>query len=55
MARFQVATGLFGNPKLGAAGKTLLGPGSQKIHDSLTPDDRTGFDAGVTYLAQKYV
>lgn len=33
-----------------------MGPGSQKIDDSLTPDGRTGFDAGVTYhLAQKYV
>jgi hypothetical protein len=53
---FQIATGLFGNPKLGAAGNTLMGPGSQKIRDSLAPDARTGFDAGVTYhLAQKYV
>lgn len=53
---FDIATGLFGNPKLGALGSTVMGPGSERIRASLTVETATGFDNGVAYhLAQKYV
>ncbi len=53
---FDIASGIFGNPALGALGNTLLGPGSQKMRDSLDADGRIGFDAGTKYhLSKKYV
>lgn len=53
---FDIATGLFGNPKLGALGSTMMGPGAEKIRASLTVETAKGFDDSVAYhLAQKYV
>lgn len=53
---FDIATGLFGNPKLGALGNTVMGPGSQAIRASLTVETAKGFDDGVAYhLAHKYL
>jgi hypothetical protein len=53
---FDIATGIFGDPSLGAQGNTALGPGSEKIrstvgdveHILLTSDFAVrGFDASV--------
>ena len=41
---FDIATGIFGNPALGAQGNTLIGPGSEKIRATLGPDGRQGFN-----------
>jgi hypothetical protein len=42
---FDIATGIFGDPALGALGNTLTGPGSLTIRDSLSPDGQSGFNA----------
>lgn len=53
---FDIASSLFGNPKLGALGNTLMGPGSQAIRASLTAETARGFDDAVAYhQAQKYL
>jgi len=47
---FDIATGLFGDPDLGAAGNTLIGPGSLKVRSSLAPGpEQTGFDDAVSF------
>jgi hypothetical protein len=52
---FDIASGLFGNPALGAAGNTLTGPGSLKIRDSLSAAGQRGFNASVAlHLSRKY-
>jgi len=44
---FDIATGLFGDPALGGQGDTAMGPGKQKIRDSLSPQAKLGFDASM--------
>lgn len=44
---FDIATGLFGDPALGGQGDTLMGPGKQKIHDSLSSQGKLGFEASM--------
>jgi hypothetical protein len=44
---FDIATGLFGDPALGGRGDTEMGPGKQRIRDSLTNDGQMGFDASM--------
>ena len=44
---FDIATGIFGDPALGALGNTETGPGSLKIRDSLSAAGQRGFDASV--------
>jgi hypothetical protein len=44
---FDIATGIFGNPALGARGNTAIGPGSLKIRDSLSAAAQRGFNAAV--------
>ena len=52
---YCVATGIFGDPALGAQGKTATGPGSLGIRDSLTPAGQRGFNASVKlHLSRKY-
>ena len=52
---FDVASGIFGDPKLGALGHTLTGPGSDKIRDSLSAAGQRGFNASVAFhLARDY-
>jgi hypothetical protein len=52
---FDIATGIFGDPKLGALGHTATGPGSQQIKDALSPDAQQGFEASVVFhLNRKY-
>jgi len=46
---FDVASGLFGDPALGAKGNTATGPGSSKIHDGLSAPAQRGFDASVAF------
>lgn len=46
---FDIATGIFGDPKLGALGNTATGPGSLKIRDSLDPVAQRGFNDAVTF------
>lgn len=43
---FDIATGIFGDPKQGAQGNTANGPGAQSVHDDLSGDARRGFDTG---------
>ena len=53
---FDIATGIFGDPALGAKGNTAKGPGSTKIRDGLNPESaREGFDESVQlHLSRKY-
>jgi hypothetical protein len=52
---FDIATGIFGDPALGALGNTLTGPGSLKIRDSLSAAGQRGFNAAVDlHLARHY-
>ena len=44
---FDIGTGIFGDPALGAMGNTLTGPGSLKIRDSLSAEGQRGFNASV--------
>lgn len=50
---FNIASGIFGNPALGALGNTAMGPGSQKIRASLDADAQRGFDAAVAVYVTK--
>jgi hypothetical protein len=53
---FNIASAIFGDPALGAQGNTLMGPGSQKVRDSLIADGPAGFDRAVQHhMAKKYV
>ena len=53
---FDIASGIFGNPALGALGNTATGPGSLKIRDALSDAARKGFDASVAlHLSRDYV
>ena len=52
---FDIATGIFGDPALGALGNTATGPGSLRIRDSLGAAGRRGFNASVTlHLSRNY-
>jgi hypothetical protein len=52
---FNIATGIFGDPALGAQGNTATGPGSLKIRDSLSTTGQRGFNAAVTlHLSRNY-
>jgi hypothetical protein len=44
---FDVATGIFGDPALGALGNTQTGPGALKIRDSLSDAGKRGFNASM--------
>jgi hypothetical protein len=44
---FDIATGLFGDPSLGAKGNTATGPGSLGIRDKLSAPAQRGFNAAV--------
>ena len=46
---FDIATGIFGEPALGAKGNTATGPGSLKIRDSLSYAGQVGFNASVKF------
>ena len=51
---FDVATGIFGDPALGAVGNTAMGPGSEGIRNSLSALGQRGFNAATDYhLAPK--
>ena len=52
---FDIATGIFGDPALGAQGNTATGPGSLKIRDGLSAPGQRGFNASVAlHLSRKY-
>ena len=52
---FDIATGIFGDPALGANGNTAVGPGSQGIRNSLSAAGQRGFDASAKlHLSRKY-
>jgi hypothetical protein len=46
---FDIATGIFGNPALGAQGNTLIGPGSEAIRATLGPDGKRGFNDSLAF------
>jgi len=53
---FDIATGIFGNPALGARGNTATGPGSLGIRNALSRAGQDGFNDAVTlHLARKYL
>ena len=52
---FDIATGIFGDPALGARGNTATGPGSMAIRNGLGEAGRRGFDAaGSLHLGPNY-
>jgi hypothetical protein len=52
---FDIASGIFGDPALGAKGNTETGPGSLKIRDSLSAAGQRGFNASVVlHLSRSY-
>jgi hypothetical protein len=52
---FDIASGIFGDPALGADGNTAIGPGSMKIRDSLSAPAQRGFNASEKlHLSRKY-
>jgi hypothetical protein len=52
---FDIATGIFGDPALGAQGNTATGPGSLGIRDSLSAAGQRGFnDAVKLHLSRNY-
>ena len=52
---FDIATGIFGDPALGAQGNTATGPGSLRIRDSLSAAGQRGFNASVKlHLSRNY-
>jgi hypothetical protein len=46
---FDIATGIFGDPGLGAQGNTASGPGSLKIRDSLSAPAQSGFNTSMAF------
>jgi hypothetical protein len=52
---FDIATGIFGDPRRGALGNTATGPGAYKIRDALSAAGQRGFNAAVTlHLSRRY-
>lgn len=52
---FDIATGIFGDPALGAQGNTAPGPGSMGIRDALSAAARQGFNASMAlHLSRNY-
>jgi hypothetical protein len=52
---FDIASGIFGDPRAGAQGNTALGTGSIAIRDSLNTAGRNGFNASVKlHLSRNY-
>jgi hypothetical protein len=52
---FDIATGIFGDPALGASGNTATGPGSLGIRDGLVAQGQRGFNASVAlHLSRNY-
>lgn len=52
---FDIATGIFGDPALGAKGNTATEPGSLKIRDGLSAAGQRGFNASVAlHLSRNY-
>ena len=52
---FDIASGIFGDPALGALGNTLTGPGSLGIRNALSAAGQRGFNASVTlHLSRDY-
>lgn len=52
---FDIATGIFGDPALGARGNTATGPGSLRIRDSLSAAGQRGFNGAVKlHLSRNY-
>jgi hypothetical protein len=46
---FDIASGFFGDPKLGGLGYTSTGPGSLGVRQSLSPAGQRGFDAAAAF------
>jgi hypothetical protein len=52
---FDIATGIFGDPKLGAQGNTAMGPGSAAVRNALSAAGQRGFNAAVgLHLSRRY-
>jgi len=52
---FDIASGIFGDPALGARGNTASGPGSLKVRDSLSAAGQRGFNASMAlHLSRHY-
>ena len=52
---FDIATGIFGDPALGAKGNAARGPNSKRIRDALSDAGQWGFDASTAFhLSREY-
>jgi hypothetical protein len=52
---FDIASGVFGDPALGALGNTAVGPGSLAIRGALSPAAQKGFNASMAmHLSRTY-
>ena len=51
---FDIATGIFGDPKLGAKGNTATGTGSMRIRDGLSAPAQRGFNASVALHLRRH-
>ncbi|HEU5137439.1 MAG TPA: hypothetical protein VFU13_20015 [Steroidobacteraceae bacterium] len=52
---FDIASGIFGDPAVGAQGNTATGPGSLGIRDALSPAAQRGFNASAAlHLGRDY-
>ena len=51
---FDIATGIFGDPTLGARGNTATGPGSLGIRDGLSSPAQRGFNAAVAFHLSRH-
>jgi len=52
---FDIASGVFGDPALGALGNTAVGPGSMAIRGALSPAAQKGFNASMAmHLSRNY-
>jgi hypothetical protein len=44
---YDIATGIFGDPALGGQGDLAMGPGKQRLLDTLNASGKKGFDASM--------
>jgi hypothetical protein len=51
---FDIATGIFGDPKVGAKGNTATGTGSMQIRDGLSAPAQRGFNASVAFHLRRH-
>ncbi len=51
---FDIASGIFGDPALGAQGNSASGPGSMRVRDSLSAPGQRGFNAAMAFHLSRH-